>query len=403
VRILCALGKYAYGEAARGEGYEHANFLPALGDLGHEVEVFDSLDRSAHADFTSLNRAFLDRVERFRPDLVLCVLMHYELWTETLDVVRRTSAAALLNWGTDDSWKYAQFARFLAPHFDLYVTTSAVALEQARRDGLDSVVLAQWAANGGALAEPLPARECRYLVSFIGAAYGNRRKWIAALAARGIDVQCFGHGWTNGPVSTDDVRRIARESVVSLNFGDSGLHWRGLRPYRSRQIKARIFEIPGAGGFLLTEPAERLTDYYRIGEEIDVFGSLDEAAAKIAGYLSQPERRDRMALAAHARTRAEHTYMKRFGPLFQEALRRRAARPAVAVAPPFELAAARHATPWWLRGLRAALAGPASLLFGARRGPRAARRLLFELSWRLAGGTTYSARGWPGRLFYRES
>jgi spore maturation protein CgeB len=110
-----------------------------------------------------------------------------------------------------------------------------------------------------------------------------------------------------------------------------------------------------------------------------------------------------MARAAHARTREEHTYAKRFAPLLDEALRRKAARPPAAPAAVFEIVAARHPPSWWLRALRALLACPASLLFGGRRGPRAARRLLFELSWRLAGPATYSARGWPGRLFYRES
>jgi spore maturation protein CgeB len=54
----------------------------------------------------------------------------------------------------------------------------------------------------------------------------------------------------------------------------------------------------------------------------------------------------------------------------------------------------------WLRRL---VAGPLSAVFGRVRGPRAARRLVYELSWRLAGKTTYCARGLPGRLFYAES
>jgi spore maturation protein CgeB len=58
---------------------------------------------------------------------------------------------------------------------------------------------------------------------------------------------------------------------------------------------------------------------------------------------------------------------------------------------------------WWLKAVRAFLTLPAVILFGPARGPRAARRLLFELSWRLCGPRTYSAQGWPGRLFYRES
>ena len=53
--------------------------------------------------------------------------------------------------------------------------------------------------------------------------------------------------------------------------------------------------------------------------------------------------------------------------------------------------------------LRGLLVLPCSLFWGRERGARAARRMLFELSWRLAGDHTYCAAGWPGRLFYHES
>jgi spore maturation protein CgeB len=403
MRVLCVLGRHAYGRAERGEGYEHANFLPALRALGHEVRVFDSLDRAAHAGFAQLNAAFLDEVEEFRPAAILCVLMHYEIWTETLDLVRARSAAALLNWGTDDSWKYAQFARYIAPHVDLYATTSAGALERARRDGVANVVATQWAAAGAALAEPLPAAQCRHQVSFVGTAYGERRAWIAALAERGVRVECFGHGWPAGPLDTQALREVVRSSVLTLNFADSSTQWRGLRLWRGTQIKARVFEVPGAGGCLLTQSAERLGDYYRIGEEIEVFADADEAAARVRRYLGDPAARDRLARAGHERTRREHTYERRLAMLLEEALRRKQAAPATAPIADFAAVAAGHSAPGWLRAFRALLVAPATWLFGADRGPRAARRLLYEVCWRIAGRHLYSARGWPGRLFYRES
>src|SRR5690606_40857 len=65
--------------------------------------------------------------------------------------------------------------------------------------------------------------------------------------------------------------------------------------------------------------------------------------------------------------------------------------------------AAAHATGPLHKFLRAVLVAPCRVLFGPRRGPRAARRLLYEISWRFAGERTYSARGLPGRLFYAES
>jgi len=408
VKALCVLGQHNYGDPARDLGYEYVNFLPALTQLGYDVTHFESFDRTPYSDFADLNRRLLQAVERMQPDLVLCVLMGYEVWTETLDLIRRTSRALLLNWGTDDSWKYEQYARFIAPHLDCYATTHPEALEKARRDGLKNFALSQWAASDAALARPLPAAQCRFRVSFIGSAYGNRRTHIEELRRRGIEVDCFGHGWSNGPVPAADIPRIMRESVISLNFGDSATQLRGLRPYRSRQIKARVFEVSGAGGFLLTENAMHLSDYYRPGEEIETFDSRDELADKIRYYLDRTDLRDRIAVAGHERTRREHTYTRRFAALLDKAMTMRSATRTQSVPPrvadeSFESLCVRHRVTPPLRLLRTLLSAPARMLFGAQRGPRAARRVLFELSWRLAGAHTYSAAGWPGRVFYRES
>jgi spore maturation protein CgeB len=404
VKILCVFGRNAYGDAARGEGYEHANFLPALRALGHETVLFESFDRSAYADFAEMNRAFVRAIESERPDAVLCVLMGYELWTETLDLARGLCSGPVINWGTDDSWKYEQFARFIAPHVDCYATTSARGLERGRREGRANVVLTQWAAGDAALAAPLLAAQCRHKVSFVGSAYGNRRRWIEQLARRGIEVDCFGYGWPKGPVAAADIPRIVRESVVSLNFGDSGLHVRGLRLYRSRQIKARVFEVPGAGGFLLTQAADGLERFYHDGNEITVFGDANELAAKIRYYLEHLDERDRIAIAGHERTVRDHTYTRRFEELLAQAAQLASKRgPVRADAGKLPALVAEHRPGPALRLLRILLVFPLSLLFGRQRGARAARRLLFELSWRVAGVKTYSASGWPGRIFYRES
>jgi len=410
VRILCVFGEHAYGDPSRGTGYEYANFLPALRALGHEVELFDTFSRRRHSDFAAMNAALVDAAARLRPELMLFVLMGYEVWTETLDLLRDCSPAVLVNWSTDDSWKYEQFSRFVAPHFDLYVTTDAAARSKALAEGMDHVVLSQWAASGARLAEPLPARQCPIRVSFVGARYGNRPRWIASLRARGVEVQCFGHGWPAGPVDESRLAQVLRGSVISLNFGDSPAMMLGWRPGHSRQIKARVFEVPGAGGFLLSENAERIGEYYRPGTEIALFGSEEQLAAQVRRYLDAPDERDAVARAGHARTAGEHTYESRFATILQQARERGAPRAEKGWSLDGEAArarmrelAGRHATTPALRALRGAAVAPLRAAFGARRGPRAARRLLFEASWRFAGARTYGAAGLPGRLFYAES
>lgn len=56
-----------------------------------------------------------------------------------------------------------------------------------------------------------------------------------------------------------------------------------------------------------------------------------------------------------------------------------------------------------LRALRAALVAVLSFGFGSARGPRAARRFMYEISWRLFWARTFRATDLPGRMFYRES
>ena len=404
MRILCVFGRHNYGDPIRGDGYEFTNFLPALQALGHEVSLYDSWDRSAYCDFADLNRAFLHRVAQEQPDVIFCVLLGYELWSETLDLVRSRGSVAIINWGTDDSWKYEQFARFIAPHLDCYATTYPEAFGKARQNGLDNFVVTQWAASRDRLAEPLPAQGCKYSVTFVGSAYGNRKEWIEKLRERGIDVQCFGHGWPAGPVAATDLPRIYRESVLTLNFGDSGLQLRGLLPYHSRQIKARVFEVPGAGGCLLTEPAQHLEEYFRIGEEIIVFEGVDELVERIRYFLAHPEQRDAVACRGFERVSKEHTYDRRFDDLLGELARRVTWRPSRSIDwPVFEEVARRHTVGLGLKLLRSFCVACAALIWGRRRGARAVRRLLFELSWRLVGARTYSATGWPGRMFYKDS
>lgn len=400
MKILCVFGEHNYGDPARGQGYEYSNFLPALRNLGHEVELFDSFSRSRHDDFASLNRALLETVDSFRPDVMFCVLMGYEVWLETLELIRNTGAK-LINWGTDDSWKYEQFSRHMAPAFHQWITTSHRAWLMAQREGLNNFILSQWAARTDALAKPIAASECLYPVSFVGSAYGNRSRWIAELKNRGINVTCFGYGWPNGAVLAEDIPRIVRESVVSLNFGDSGLHIQAGRLYRSRQIKARVFEVPGAGGCLLTESAEHLEDYYRSGSEVEIFEGVDDLAEKIRFLLTHPRHRDAMAQTGYRRTQAEHTYEARFAELLSLLPKHDQVKPVNIAA--FESISARHRTGTLAKLVRAILLVPFHLVWGRTRGSRAARRLLFELSWRMAGRTTYTATGWPGRFFYRES
>jgi spore maturation protein CgeB len=389
MKILAVFGEFQYGDRARGEGVEYALFIPALRRLGHEVRHFESWDRTRYHDFADLNQRLLDVVDEYRPDIMLTVHMEYELWSETLDAIRARGDVATVSWAADDSWKFREVSRFVGPHYHAMATTYDYRLADYRAAGIGQVMLTQWAASSEFLASPMPASGCAWPVSFVGAAHGDRRARIQRLRDAGIEVACFGHGWEHGPVDTAEMFRIMRQSVISLNFANS----RG-----APQIKARCFEVPGAGGFLLTEQVPGLERFYVPGAEIATFGSDEELASAISHFLVNPGERDRIARSGHRRTVAEHTYERRLAALldFTLSAARNAKPPAM---PDMQLAMRRHRAGAALRLLRIPLVTAASLFYGRRRGLRAARRLVFELSWRLAGPATFGAAGWPGRMF----
>ncbi|QIP01731.1 CgeB family protein [Bradyrhizobium symbiodeficiens] len=367
------------------------------------MAFLDSGNRSLHADFADLNIALVERVANWRPDVIFCVLMHYEIWFDTLDLIRANSPVLVVNWGTDDSWKFAQASRFFAEHVDLHVTTDDAAAEAALSYGLRNVLLSQWASSGAALAEPCEALECRYDVSFVGSMYGYRGEWISALRDSGITVSCFGHGTDNGVVNAAEIPLIYRTSRISLNFSGSGQSSAGAG---GRQIKARTFEVPGAGGFLLTEAVSGLDRYFDLDREVVTFDTPHELIAKTRYFLDHPQARDNVARAGHARTRAEHTYDRRFVEILNQLQLlgdTRQTRSWTLSSESLADAVVRHRRLGLAKCVRAVLVVLLSAVFGRQRGPRVARRFIYELSWRLSGAATYSSRGLPGRLFYSES
>ena len=390
MRILCALGKYQYGDPVRGLSTEYAAFIPALKNLGHDVAHFELWDRSRYSDYNALNQLLLTTIEQERPDVLLTVQLQYEIFIETLEIIRKRGDVMTICWTTDDSWKYRQVSRFIGRYYHVMTTTYPDVIRNYHQDHISHVFLTQWAARSDQLSAPLSAHQCLYPVSFIGEAHGRRKQRVQYLLDRGIPVSCFGYGWPHGPVSADDVSKIMRNSIISLNFANS----RGRRD----QIKARTFEVPGAGGFLLSEAAPNLENWYVPDQEIAVFRTDHELLQKIKFYLSHPDIRDRIAIAGFERTCNAHTYENRLDSVLNYAVKvknRTISKADMSLV----TEAAAASTPLWIRLIRWILVRVFSLIWGRDRGLKASRRIVFELSWRIAKENTFSRSGWPARMF----
>lgn len=99
-------------------------------------------------------------------------------------------------------------------------------------------------------------------VSFVGGKYGWRPKFIQKLRKAGIDVECFGSGWENGPISGEEMIKLYSKSRINLGFSGIGYS------KKLMCLKGRDFEVPMSGGLYLTQNNPELELVYNVGKEI---------------------------------------------------------------------------------------------------------------------------------------
>lgn len=353
MRILYLALKYDYGQPERGYSFEHYNFYDSLRHMGVDLLYFDFMSLLRKYGKAGMNRRLWEVVKAEQPDLLFSVLFQDELDPRVLRKITVETATVTVNWFCDDHWRFENFSRHWAPCFNWVVTTDADALPKYARMGYAHALKSQWACNHH-LYHPYQLSPA-YEVTFVGQPHGNRRQIVEEIAAAEIPIIVWGRGWDAGRITQAEMIRLFNQSRINLNLSNvstgmltpgkrlaSALRRRGARlldrlpggkqahdwlrhtplpqlvdsltvpaPFRE-QIKGRNFEVPGCGGFLLTNWVEGLEEYYDIGREIVCFSDTSELIARLHYYLQHEDERLAIAGAGYERTQREHTYTRRF-------------------------------------------------------------------------------------------
>lgn len=101
-----------------------------------------------------------------------------------------------------------------------------------------------------------------------------------------------------------EMPEIFRQSKINLNIS--------LRNIRTG-IPLRVWDVLASGGFLLTNKQIELEDYFKIGEDLVVFESIDEAVTKSLYYLEHEKERKEIARSGFERVKKYHSYRQRIG------------------------------------------------------------------------------------------
>lgn len=244
-----------------------------------------------------MNREVVGLVQENHPKYVLWAAFgeYYEIEEATFDAIRR-KGAQVVGWFFDDEVRFDYYSRWWIPHLDYFVTNDIGAVAKYKE-------LGGWATQAICTGPSVPHdwsnMEEKYDVCFIGSLRANREQYLKVLKERNIPVHLFGTGGGRF-LPYEEMLSIFSSSKINLNFSST---FKYMRP----QIKARVFEVCLAGGFLLTEHVPGIETFFEIDKEIVCFRTIGELVDKITYYLNHDEERRAIAHAGWEKATREYT------------------------------------------------------------------------------------------------
>jgi hypothetical protein len=302
------------------------SYLGAFRSLGVHVEGFASarglgvpglrrLQRPAQAWL--LNRRLRAHAMRWRGELVV-VLKGEALMPETIDLLRRKTGAAVVNFYPDDPFSDVgsnrpMFGIEVLARYDACFTFARHLVPAYRAVGVAAVHYLPFARDPALHAPLPPSTSPEFDVVFAGNLDGERIAWLEAL--RGFRVAIFGERTRSAVPRGHFLRDVAHfpaayGPALASALARGAISLNVMRRQNRLSHNMRSFESPACGAFTLSQRTPELGALFDEGREVACFGSADELRAAVAFWLTQPRRRQEVAAAGTRRVAGE-TYARR--------------------------------------------------------------------------------------------
>ncbi len=335
-----------------------------------------------------MNIEVLKKVKKINPDILFTCVYTYEIYLETLLEIKKNKNCKIINWSSDDSWRYNQHTSLLLDGYDIAVTSHWESHLKNKKK-INSIYTS-WGCPDHWKGNIYKANKCKYDVSFVGNSYMDRKENINFLKDNGIKVACFGAGWNNKSVSEKKMRKIFKNSKMSLNFSKS----RGIE----KQIKARVFEIIGAGGFCLSEEALNISKFFRPNEQISLFKNKNELLKKVNFFLKNPKIRNQIAQKGNAHSRKNYLNSFIISKIINKVLKfkKREFKPIKELKTNLFIYRILVKICFFYKFLLNLLL---IIFVDKKKALKISRRILFEIEWRMRKRKTYTKFGYCSKIF----
>lgn len=112
-----------------------------------------------------------------------------------------------------------------------------------------------------------------------------------------------------GSASTQaEMPKIFHLSKINLNLT--------AKPIRTG-LSLRIWDVLGAGGFLISNYQEEIPEHFEIGKDLEIYSSEEELLEKVAYYLEHEDERKAIAESGYRKVKEYHSYVVRIGQMLE--------------------------------------------------------------------------------------
>ena len=353
----------------------HRNLYEPLIDLGHDVLLFptDEGKKAVRRNDMGRRDKFSQRLLKIfqkendkKPfDLFFSYLMDGMVNPDVIDAIRSIGVPTC-NFSCNNAHQF-YLVEVLSPHFDYNLHSEKDAKDKFLQIGANPL----WWPMASNPRYFKPRNISRTVdVSFVGANYAPRTRYIGDLLLNGISVHAYGPGWYSGalsplrsivkrykfllrsltatsaekqyrastllcdhdykrhltacypenlhqPIPDDESIALYSKSHVSLGFLEAYEH---NDPSRNlvKHLHLREFEAPMCGALYCTGHSEELFEFFIPDKEVLVYQDHYELVDKVRYYLSHLEEAEKIRQAALRRAASDHTYHRRYEKLFSD-------------------------------------------------------------------------------------
>jgi spore maturation protein CgeB len=353
----------------------YRNLYEPLTDLGHDVVLVDAAEggRALRRNDAAARAAFSQKLlDTFRKEhakqpfeLFFAYLMDGMVDVGAIDEIRKTGVPTC-NFSCNNIHQF-ELVDELSTHFDFNLHAERDAAAKFAAIGATAIWW-QMASNPQYF-KPHPVPRT-IPVSFVGANYALRARYVAHLLDHGIDVHTYGPRWTGGAsnqwrsiakhyqlalkvllavspaaqyqasanLADHDFRRALSErfpknlhglisdeelillysrSSISLGFLEVYAHHDASQAVL-QHLHLREFEAPMSGALYCTGYSDELAEFFEPDKEVLTYRNPHELLDKVRYYLSHPDQAEAVRQAGHRRALQDHTYHRRFQTLFAQ-------------------------------------------------------------------------------------